>query len=243
MPLVSLGVVIPAAGQGKRMGAILNKQFLLLAGRPILAHTLALFEASPQVKEIVVVGSDVDLPRIRELVQEYGLKKVSQVTLGGKERQESVYAGVRALSSAIQRVAVHDGARPLLTLEELNRFLTESEEYRAAIMAVPLKDTVKRVDGNGRVLETPPRESLRAVQTPQVFERELLEKAHRQCAEEGFLGTDDASLVEWLGQPVQVLDGVLENIKITTPEDLGLAESILARRMDKKEYKMRGEND
>lgn len=230
--MASLGVVIPAAGQGKRMGAAENKLFLSLAGRPILAHTLALFEGSPQVEEIVVVGSEGDLPRIRELIREYQLKKVSQVTLGGKERQESVYAGVRALSPAIQRVAVHDGARPLLTLEGLNRFLTESEEYRAVVMAIPVKDTIKRVDEKGQVLETPPRESLRAVQTPQVFDRELLEDAHRRCVAEGFLGTDDASLVEWLGEPVHVLGGTLENIKITTLEDLWLAESILAKRTE-----------
>ncbi|AHF05872.1 2-C-methyl-D-erythritol 4-phosphate cytidylyltransferase [Desulfitobacterium metallireducens] len=232
--MARIGVVIPAAGQGKRMGAACNKLFLALAGRPILAHTLALFEASSQVEEIVVVGSEEDLANIRTLIQEYQIKKVSQVTLGGKERQESVFAGVKALNPAIQRVAVHDGARPLLTLEELNRFFTESEEYSAAIMAIPLKDTIKRVDEKGQVLETPPRERLRAVQTPQIFERELLEDAHRQCAIEGFLGTDDASLVEWLGKPVQVLDGMLENIKITTPEDLWIAESILKKRLRKR---------
>lgn len=230
--MARIGIVIPAAGRGKRMGAACNKLFLSLAGRPILAHTLALFEASSYVEEIVVVGSEEDLPSIEALIQEYRFKKVSQVALGGKERQESVYAGVKALNPAIQRVAVHDGARPLLTLEELDRFFTEAEKYRAAIMTVPLKDTIKRVDENGLVLETPPRESLRAVQTPQIFERELLETAHRQCAAEGFLGTDDASLVEWLGESVHTLDGTSENIKITTPEDLGFAESILAERAE-----------
>jgi 2-C-methyl-D-erythritol 4-phosphate cytidylyltransferase len=213
------------------MGAACNKLFLPLAGCPILAHTLALFEASSQVEEIIVVGSEGDLPSIKTLIREYRFKKVSQVTLGGKERQESVFAGVKSLNPAIRRVAVHDGARPLLTLEDLNRFFTESEEYSAAIMAIPLKDTIKRVNENGQVLETPPRESLRAVQTPQIFDRELLEAAHRQCAAEGFLGTDDASLVEWLGQPVHTLNGTSENIKITTPEDLWLAESILAKRV------------
>lgn len=232
MSLAKLGIVIPAAGQGKRMGAACNKLFLSLAGRPILAHTLALFEESSQVEEIVVVGSEGDLPSIKALVQEYQFKKVSQVTLGGKERQESVYAGVKALNPAIQRVAVHDGARPLLTLEELDRFFTEAEKYKAAIMTVPLKDTIKRVNENGQVLETPPRESLRAVQTPQVFERELLETAHRQCKASDFLGTDDASLVEWLGESVHTLDGTSENIKITTPEDLWFAESILAKRTE-----------
>lgn len=232
--MAEIGIVIPAAGQGKRMGAACNKLFLMLDGRPILAHTLALFESSPEVREIVVVGSEGDLPRIRTIVAQYRFNKVSQVTLGGKERQESVYAGVRALNPAIQRVAVHDGARPLLTLEELTRFFTESEKFKAAIMAIPLKDTIKRIDEKGCVLETPARKTLRAIQTPQIFERGLLERAHRQSAAAGFLGTDDASLVEWLGEAVQVLDGTPENIKITTPEDLWLAESILKKRLENK---------
>lgn len=230
MPLVKLGVVIPAAGQGKRMGASINKQFIPLLGQPILAHTLSLFEASEYITEIVIVGAQEDLEAIQELVHEWGFRKVVSITLGGKERQESVSAGVKALSTAIQRVAVHDGARPLLTLETLNRFFTEAEKSSAAIMAIPVKDTIKRVDTQGKVLETPPRESLRAVQTPQVFDRALLEKAHRKAAAAGFLATDDAGLVEWLGYPVQVFDGSPENIKITTPEDIDFAESILSKR-------------
>jgi 2-C-methyl-D-erythritol 4-phosphate cytidylyltransferase len=230
MPLVKLGVVIPAAGHGKRMGALINKQFIHLSNRPILAHTLSLFEESEHVQEIVIVGSQEDLDRIHMLIREQGFKKISSVALGGKERQESVFAGVKALSPAIHRVAVHDGARPLLTLEELNRFFTEAEEFSAAIMAVPVKDTIKRVDPKGQVVETPSRETLRAVQTPQVFDRELLTRAHQKAVEAGFLATDDAALVEWLGYPVQVLDGSLENIKVTTPEDLDFAESILAKR-------------
>lgn len=234
MPLVKLGVVIPAAGQGKRMGASINKQFISLSGQPILAHTLSWFEASEVVTEIVIVGSQGDLGAIQDLVQKQGFKKVVSITLGGEERQESVFEGVKALSTAIQRVAVHDGARPLLTLEILNRFFTEAEEFSAAIMAIPVKDTIKRVDSQGRVLETPPRESLRAVQTPQVFDRALLEKAHRKAAAAGFLTTDDAGLVEWMGYPVQVFDGSPENIKITTPEDIDFAESILAKRREAK---------
>lgn len=228
--MVKLGVVIPAAGQGKRMGASINKQFIPLSGRPMLAHTLSLFEASEYVAEIVIVGLQEDLDKLHGLVCEQGFNKVSSITIGGKERQESVFVGVKALSTAIQRVAVHDGARPLLTLETLNRFFTEAEESSAAIMAIPVKDTIKRVDPQGKVIETPPRETLRAVQTPQVFDRALLEEAHQKAAAAGYLATDDAGLVEWLGYPVQVLDGSPENIKITTPEDIDFAESILAKR-------------
>lgn len=228
--MVKLGVVIPAAGQGKRMGANINKQFIALSGQPILAHTLSLFEASEHVAEIVIVGSQEDLEMIGQLVQEQGFRKISSITRGGKERQESVFAGVKALSPAIQRVAVHDGARPLLTLKELNRFFTESEEFSAAIMAIPVKDTIKKVNAQGQVIETPARETLRAIQTPQIFERSLLEEAHQKAAEADLLFTDDAGLIEWLGYPVQTLDGSPENIKITTPEDLDFAESILAKR-------------
>lgn len=236
MPLVKVGVVIPAAGQGKRMGASVNKQFIKLCGRPILAHTISLFDDSKFVSEIVVVGAHEDLEEIQHLVRVHGFKKVATVTLGGKERQESVFAGVKALNPAIRRVAVHDGARPLLTLEHLNRFFTEAEAFRAAIMAIPVKDTIKRVNAEGRVLETPPRASLRAVQTPQIFDRDLLEEAHQKALEANFFATDDASLIEWLGYPVQTLDGSPENIKITTPEDLGFAESILAKRAKETSY-------
>ncbi|SHN52999.1 2-C-methyl-D-erythritol 4-phosphate cytidylyltransferase [Desulfitobacterium chlororespirans] len=230
--MVKLGVIIPAAGQGKRMGASVNKQFLPLQGRPLLAHTLSLFERSEAVAEIVIVSSKEDRERIGALVRTEDFQKVSAIVLGGEERQESVFAGVKALSSLIQRVAVHDGARPLLTCLELNRFFTEAEKFGAAIMAVPVKDTIKRVDAQGKVLETLPRETLRAVQTPQVFDRSLLEEAHHKARKAGYLTTDDAALIEWLGHPVQTLPGSLENIKITTPEDLDLAETILAKRLN-----------
>lgn len=228
--MAKVGVVIPAAGQGRRMGASTNKQFLTLAGRPLLAHTVETFQTSSHIAEIVIVGSADDIPLIQRMVSEYRLDKVVQIPIGGAQRQQSVYAGVQALSSAIQRVVVHDGARPLLTLADLNRFLEETEDDVAAIMAVPVKDTVKRVDAQGLVVETPPREYLRAVQTPQVFERSVLEKAHKLAEVEDFFGTDDASLLEWMGYPVRVVDGPIENLKVTTPEDLWLAEYIMQQR-------------
>lgn len=226
----NVGVVIPAAGQGTRMGAEVNKQFLTLAGLPVLVHTVQVFQESEQVQEIVIVGAERDIERIRELVKTYDFNKVKATPVGGAQRQESVYAGLQALSPAIRTVMVHDGARPLLILEELHRFLTESEGLPAAIMAIKLKDTVKVVNSTGLVVETPARDTLRAVQTPQVFKRELLEYAHREAHRQGYYGTDDASLLEWLGYPVRVLDGSRENLKITTPGDLWLAEQILRNR-------------
>lgn len=234
MPLDKLGVVVPAAGQGQRMGAGINKQFLLLAGLPVLVHTLRLFQISEHVSEIVVVGAAADLPAIRDLVQEHSLAKVTDIVTGGEERQDSVRAGIKALSPAINRVLVHDGARPLLTPTGLNSFLHGAAGYPAAIMAVPLKDTIKRVDELGRVVETPPRCELVAVQTPQLFERRLLESAYEKARKAGYRGTDDASLVEWLGHKVQVIPGSWENLKVTTPEDLWLAEGILLHRHEAK---------
>lgn len=206
-----------------------NKQFMTLMGQPILAHTVRVFENSKYVSEIVIVGAAGDIPVIEELVHRYKFDKVL-ICIGGVQRQDSVRAGVQALSTTIRRVVVHDGARPLLTSQEFHRFLEKTEEFSAAIMGIPLKDTVKRVDTSGEVLETLPRERLRAVQTPQIFDRGILEEAHHQAVSTGYYGTDDASLVEWIGYPVHMVEGSQENIKVTTPDDLWLAERILAMR-------------
>jgi len=228
--LADIGVVIPAAGQGKRMGVGYNKQFIKLRGLPILAHTVRLFEESSVVSEIVIVGAESDLLDIKELVHHLEFVKVVAICQGGAQRQDSVRAGVQALSTTTQRVVVHDGARPLLTLQEFDRFIRETEAFSAAIMGLQLKDTVKRVNPSGKVLETLPREGLRAVQTPQIFDRGILEEAHDKAAAEGYYGTDDAALLEWIGYPVQMVEGSQENIKVTTPDDLWLAERILAMR-------------
>lgn len=230
MPLVDLGVVIPAAGSGKRMGAEVNKQFLTLAGLPILAHTIRVFQFSCNVAEIVIVGAEDDLLKITAIVEKLQFDKVRAIVAGGSQRQDSVFAGIKALASVIQRVVVHDGARPLLTLRQLDCFLQEAQGNPAAIMAVPVKDTIKRVSATGMVVETLPRELLRAAQTPQVFERVLLEKVHSLALEQGYQGTDDASLLEHFGFPVAILEGSRENLKITTPQDLWLAEHIMRQR-------------
>lgn len=230
MRLANIGIVIPAAGQGKRMGAGYNKQFLMLMGKPILAHVVSLFEGSDFVSEIVIVGAEGDISVIKELVYHHKFNKVVAICVGGVQRQDSVRAGVRALSPTIQRIVVHDGARPLLTLQAFHKFLQETQEYSAAIMGVSIKDTIKRVDLEGNVIETLPRDYLRAVQTPQIFDRRILEEAHQKAASAGYYGTDDASLLEWVGYPVQMVEGMQENIKVTTPDDLWLAERILAMR-------------
>ena len=228
--MADIGVIIPAAGQGKRMGVGYNKQFIELRGLPILAHTVRLFEESSYVSEIVIVGAEGDLLDIKELVYHHKFIKVVAICQGGPQRQDSVRAGVQALSATTQRVVVHDGARPLLTLQEFHRFLSATEEFSAAIMGLQLKDTIKRVDRSGKVLETLSREGLRAVQTPQIFDRGILEEAHGKAESVGYYGTDDAALLERMGYPVQMVEGSQENIKVTTPDDLWLAERILATR-------------
>ncbi len=149
---------------------------------------------------------------------------------GGKERQDSVRAGLDVLDEKTKWVVVHDGARPLLLLSEMEEIIRRAFELEAAIAAVPVKDTIKQVDSAGKVMSTPPRNTLWSVQTPQVFRKELLAKAHRIALETGYVGTDDASLVERLGEQVYVVMGSYENIKITTPEDVEIALSILKRR-------------
>ncbi len=233
MHWANIGAIIPAAGQGKRMGGQGNKLLLELAGTPILVCTIKVFDACPYISEIIIPAAVQDVPIIQSMLHKVKLSKKIVVTEGGLERQDSVYKGIKALSPEIDRVVVHDGARPLLTVEELNCFLEETQDFDAAIMAVLLKDTVKKVDHQNWVLETPPRELLRAVQTPQVFTQSLLEKIHNQATQEGFYTTDDASLLEWHGYQVKVFPGSYENIKVTTPEDLLMAETILRRRRGK----------
>jgi 2-C-methyl-D-erythritol 4-phosphate cytidylyltransferase len=232
MCLDKTGAVIPAAGQGKRMRGEGNKLFLEIAGTPILVYTLRTFQNSKSIEEIVIVAARDEIALIKKIIEKYGFDKVVKVVEGGEQRQQSVQAGIRALSPAINRVVVHDGARPLLKVKELDHFIQEAQEYDAAIMAVPLKDTVKLVDDKNFVIETPDRDKLRAVQTPQAFSKSLLDEAHKEAEKKGFLGTDDASIIEWLGLPVKILDGSYENIKVTTPEDMCLAESIFAKRSE-----------
>jgi len=229
---VAVGVVIVAAGSGKRMGAGKNKLWLPLAGRPILAHTVELFVAHPLVDEIVLVVSEVDRAEIADWLQ--NTPNHVKLAIGGAERQDSVRAGLDVLSEDCSYVLVHDAARPFVTAEQIEEVIKRVRVEEAVIMAVPVKDTIKVVSPTGIVESTPARESLWAVQTPQAFRLSLLREAHQQAAESGKIGTDDAMLVEWMGQQVAVVAGSYENIKITTPDDLWFGEEILRRRKEGK---------
>jgi len=225
-----IGAIIPAAGQGQRMGGQGNKLLLELAGTPILLFALQTFQRCSYIHEIVIPAASNEIEIVKKMVKENDLHKVSAIIPGGKQRQDSVYNGLRALGSEVEKVVVHDGARPLLTLKELGRFIEDTMDVEAAIMTVGLKDTVKRIDDQGWVVETPPRERLCLVQTPQIFDRTLLEQAHQSASLQSYETTDDAALMEWQGYRVKVMDGSYENIKVTTPEDLLLAQAILQTR-------------
>lgn len=226
---VNIGVVIAAAGQGKRMGGPVKKQFIELAEKPVLLHTLDLFAELEYVREMVVVTAEEDVERTRELLSSYPHIRVIP---GGAERQDSVYLGLTALCFS-DYVLIHDGARPFLSRLTLERLIDTVRSKRAAILAVPVKDTIKRTDETGIVMDTPPRQSLWAVQTPQAFALSDILAAHEQARQDGFLGTDDASLIERLGQAVHVVEGEYTNIKLTTPDDLVFGEAILRWRKEK----------
>lgn len=223
---VAVSVIIPAAGSGKRMGGGTAKQFLPLRGEPVLVRTVRGFSESPLVDEIVIAASDVETTR--ELVGH--LPKVTYIVPGGAERQDSVWAALQVVHSRPRIVCIHDAARPLLPPDVLTAVLQDAARYQAQVVAVPVKDTIKVAGADGYVTDTPDRATLWSVQTPQVFWAELLVQAFRKAMAEGFVGTDDASLVERMGVPVHIHPGSHENLKLTTPEDFSVAEAILEHR-------------
>jgi 2-C-methyl-D-erythritol 4-phosphate cytidylyltransferase len=221
--------LIPAAGMGKRMGAGINKQYLQLAGMPILAHTLRVFEQAPFVDHVYLIIPEDEIAYCRDnVVERYGITKVLGIVPGGRERQHSVLNGLRALDhlAGDDVIIIHDGVRPFVTQQILERSVDVAVNHHGALVAVPVKDTVKVVK-DGAVLETPPRESLWLAQTPQTFRYGIIRDAHARAEREGYLGTDDSSLVERLGGSVRIVAGDYGNFKITTPEDLMLAEAYL----------------
>jgi 2-C-methyl-D-erythritol 4-phosphate cytidylyltransferase len=223
--------LIPAAGMGKRMGASVNKQYLQLYGMPIVARTISVFEHSPLIDAIYLVIPAEEIPYCREhVVEACGFRKIAAIVPGGKERQNSVMNGLRAMREHVfddDIVLIHDGVRPLLTGDMLRESITTAAIHDGALVAVPVKDTIKSVH-NGIVTDTPLRESLWQAQTPQSFRYGIIFNAHLSAESEGFSGTDDASLIERAGGEVHIIPGDYRNNKITTPEDLILAEAFLS---------------
>ena len=225
--------IIVAGGKGTRMGLEIKKQYVLLEGKEVLAHTIEKFEQVEEIEEIIVVVSREEIEFVeQEICKKYGFNKVHKVVAGGKERQDSVYEGLKQAGNA-KYVLIHDGARPFVKGSMIKKIVEEVKEKKACVVGVRVKDTIKECqDQTQKVTSTLKREKLWSVQTPQAFEKELLQKAYQFAKEKNIVGTDDSSLVEKMGQEVFMVQGDYLNLKITTKEDLLFAKEIL--KMQKK---------
>ncbi|MBI4551390.1 MAG: 2-C-methyl-D-erythritol 4-phosphate cytidylyltransferase [Candidatus Latescibacteria bacterium] len=222
--------LIPAAGRGLRMGLDIGKPYVPLCGRPVLAHTVDAFDRCPHVDGCVLVVDPERQEHCRtHVVEAFGYRRVWRIVPGGATRQESVYRGLQAIEGDADIVIVHDGVRPLIEPEVIEESVVLCRTHGAVLVAVPVKETIKIVH-DGVVVATPDRATLWAAQTPQTFSYALLRDAHERARADGYEGTDDAALVERLGHRVTILRGSYENIKLTTPEDVVVAEQILRRR-------------
>jgi 2-C-methyl-D-erythritol 4-phosphate cytidylyltransferase len=224
-----LSAIIVAAGSSQRMG--FDKLLALLGDLPVLAHTIDAFERTPSVDEILLVARAQRVGEFEELVRQQGFKKVRPVIPGGELRHDSVRAGLQRLNENATYVAVHDAARPLVTPEQIERVFELARLHGGAALAEPITNTVKRADENGVVTGGIPRENLYAMQTPQIFARDLLDKAYAKIGAANLAVTDEVSAVEHLGAKVVLVPNDEWNIKITYPRDLLLAQAVLARRV------------
>ena len=228
-PLPHTAAIIVSAGNSTRMKSSISKQFMCVAGVPVLARTLLAFEACPAIHEIVVVARAEELEAVWQLGEEYGITKLAQVCAGGSTRAHSVRRGFRKISAACRFVAIHDGARCLITPEEIEKICRAAYRHRAATAAYPSTDTVKRVNRRGFIKETLDRKAIYLVQTPQVFHADLYRAAMAQIPADEDL-TDDNQLMERIGYPVKPVDIGKNNIKITHPADIARAEWVVAAR-------------
>ena len=207
-----------------------SKQYLLLDGVPVLVHTLKVFQGSPKIDEIFLIVPEDDIEFARQfIVEKYGISKVSRILAGGKERQDSVRNGINAVINDHDIVVIHDGVRPFVSEELVHSAIIEASKEDAVTVGVPVKDTIKSVDDHARVRETLNRSGLWLTQTPQVFKRDVIKKAYEVAYKDNYYGTDDASLVERLGINVKMIHGSYDNIKITTKDDIVLAEGLIKR--------------
>jgi 2-C-methyl-D-erythritol 4-phosphate cytidylyltransferase / 2-C-methyl-D-erythritol 2,4-cyclodiphosphate synthase len=223
--------IIPAGGAGKRLKSHIAKQYLLLNSLPVLVHTLMVFQDSKEIDEIILALPPEDLVYIRqELVEKYGLTKVMKAVAGGNERQDSVKNCLEAIQGKCGIVLIHDAVRPFVTEGLISRVIEAAKETGAAIAAVKTKDTIKEVNEDNIIWTTVPRNNLWLAQTPQAFEFKLLKEAYKAAYDDNYYGTDDASLVERMGKEVKMVEGSYENIKITTNEDMQIADAIMKKR-------------
>lgn len=231
MPIKQIvSVIIVAAGRGTRLKLPVPKQFYKLNGKPVLAHTLQAFEDCPSVDEIILVTAEDELAECKKMLIPYRFRKIKKLVAGGSTRQASVYHGVLALNPSTDLVLVHDGVRPLVSRQNILDTIQSASKNPCCVLAVRVKDTIKRCADDLTVIDTPPRDALWAVQTPQGFPYPVLREVHQKAQEQGYTGTDDAMLAERFGYPTVIVPGSYENIKITTADDLALAELLLGAR-------------
>jgi 2-C-methyl-D-erythritol 4-phosphate cytidylyltransferase len=225
---MKVNVIIAAAGYGKRFGGKTSKQLLLLEGKPILYYSLKVFEEIKSVSNICIVTNDVILDKIKEIVTKYKFKKVKNIILGGEERQQSIYEGLKTINNKSDSIVlIHDSVRPFIDKSLVNSVIKSAGLYGSGIPSIPLKDTIK-FSKDGSIFEnTPDRKNLWAVQTPQGFKYSIIMKAHKKAVIDSFYGTDDASLLEHIGHKTKMVKGYEKNMKITTPIDLSFARLLI----------------
>lgn len=226
---VQCTVIIPAAGKGKRMKNDKSKQYIELDGKPILAYTIDAFEKCNEIQNIIlVVGKDeVDYCR-KEIVEKYNYQKIIAILEGGKERQDSVYEGIKKVPEDSDIVLIHDGARPFIGAEQIKQTIDDGIKYGACVLGVKVKDTIKVVDDDNNIVDTPNRNNLWAIQTPQTFKKELIALAYQKAQNDNYCVTDDSMLVEkYLDIKIKIVEGLYSNIKITTIEDLIIAKNFI----------------
>ena len=220
--------IVPAAGSGKRMQGNLSKQYLPVDGKMILLHTLCVFELSPDIDEIILVAPEEDVLMVRQMIIESReISKVRHVMAGGKQRQDSVRNGLAVVEDHADIVLIHDAVRPFISENLIRQTVREAEKHGAVTVGMPVKDTIKRVDPGGWIVETMNRQLLWMTQTPQAFRRSVIQEAYLRADQDQFYGTDDASLVERMGLRVKMIAASYANIKITTREDLLIAEFLI----------------
>ncbi len=225
--------ILPAAGSGKRMGKDIKKQFLKLNGKEIIVYTIEKFEQCNEVDEIIIVTTEETIPFLWEIVKREGFQKVVAIVKGGTERQHSVYAGICAVSEKTDFVIVHDGVRPFVAIEDISKTIEIAKQKGACVLGVKTKDTIKICDEENKIIQTPKRDFVWCIQTPQVFKKSLLLKAFEKANKTGFVGTDESVLIEQMGFDVFVEEGHYDNIKITTAEDMMIAEAFVKKQIKK----------
>lgn len=230
--MTSLSLILPAAGSGVRMGTKVPKPFIEIAGRSILGHAIDKFIGLEGLEQVIIVASAQNVSLVEKIISQYFRSNVKFLVIeGGKERQDSIYNALKCVNENAELILVHDAVRPLVEVEQITECIKAALECGAAVLGVPVRDTIKKIDDEGFVESTPDRSALWQIQTPQVFKRRLLIEAYEKAMNEGLVGTDDSSLVENAGVRVKVVKGDVRNIKLTYPADLRIAEQNIEDRV------------